>query len=273
MPKFGELTTAFLLIAIFSGFVLNYQYELADPFVSTVAIETVLPFGAFWRSLHFWSGQLFFLALLYHAVDQIWNPGAFSKRLVPRKHWTIMVLTIPCAILVLFTGYVLRLDATGRAAATIYEHLLLTVPLVGPTLNRLMASISDEGLNRIYVIHLLLSALLWGIGTWYHTRKVLMGGTAFLASAAASIALAGLVHAPIDLPGTKVHLIKGPWFFLGIQELLRYVHPLIAGIIFPALPVVLYGALSWTSKRDFMLVILGLWCLCYLTLTMVVLLR
>ncbi len=273
MPKFGEFTTAFLIVAIFSGFVVNYQYELTDPFVSAVAMETVLPFGAFWRALHFWSGQFFFLALLYHAVDHIWDHQAFSRRLSPKGHWTIMVFTLPGAILILFTGYVLRLDATGRAAASIYEHLLTAIPLVGTGLNRLMASLDQEGLNRIYIVHLLLTCLIWGIGTWYHTKKVLLGPGTLLVAAFAAIFVSAFVHAPIDLPGAKVHLIKGPWFFLGIQELLRHVHPLVAGILFPAIPVVLFGALSWTKRRDYLLVTLGLWLLGYLLLTVLALMR
>ena len=267
MPKFGELTTAFFLVAIFSGFVVNYQYELTEPFVSTVAMETVLPFGAFWRALHFWSGQFFFLALLYHAIDHFWDYQAFSRRLTPKGHWTIMVFTLPGAILILFTGYVLRLDATGRAAASIYEHLLRSVPLAGKALDRLMASLDQEGLNRIYIIHLLFTCLIWGIGTWYHTKKVLLGPKTFLLASSIAIFISLFIHAPIDLPGAKVHLIKGPWFFLGIQELLRYLHPLVAGIIFPAIPVVLLGALSWTKKRDYLLILLGLWLLGYLSLT------
>ena len=273
LPTFGELTTALLIIALFSGFIVNYQYELTDPFISTVAIETVLPFGAFWRALHFWSGQLFFLTLLYHGLDKIWNPQTFSKRLSPKMHWSIMSLTLPCAILILFTGYVLRFDATGRAASSIFEHLLTSIPLIGTALNRILASINNEGLNRIYIIHILLTCLLWGIGTWYHTRKVILSAFSFFIASIISLIIASIINAPIDLPGQKVHLIKGPWFFLGIQELLRYMPPLIAGVIFPAIPIILLSSLSWIKRRLYSYILLLLWTVSYFTLTIIALLR
>ena len=35
-------------------------------------------------------------------------------------------------------------------------------------------------------------------------------------------------------PGAHTALVKGPWFFLGIQSLLKMMDPLVAGILTPA---------------------------------------
>jgi len=266
--KVGEMTIAALLASIGSGFVVAYQYEVADPFVTSVAIEAILPFGAFWRALHFWTSQAFFLLLIYHAWQSIDDLPKISMRPSGRRQWTVLSLTLPMSILALFTGYVLRYDGTGQAAGTIAEHLLLKVPLIGSGLNRFLIASTDEGLSRIYLIHLLLTALLWGLGTWYHTRRVILSRKIFLSILTGSIAVAILFHAPIDLPGKNIDLIQGPWFFLGVQELLRHFSPLGAGILYPLIPVIAFSSLSWAGNRKIPLSFLLGWLVTYFGLSL-----
>lgn len=42
---------------------------------------------------------------------------------------------------------------------------------------------------------------------------------------------------------------KAPWYFLGLQELLRYFHPMIAGVIFPTLILVGLGAIPYIDRN------------------------
>jgi ubiquinol-cytochrome c reductase cytochrome b subunit len=266
--RVGEMTMAALLASIGSGFIVAYQYEVADPFVTSVAIEAILPFGAFWRALHFWSSQAFFLLLIYHAWQSIDDLPKISMRPSSRRQWTVLSLTLPMSILAMFTGYVLRYDGTGQAAGTIAEHLLLKVPLIGSGLNRFLMASTDEGLSRIYLLHLLLTVLLWGLGTWYHTRRVILSRKIFLSVLACSIAVAILFHAPIDLPEKNIDLIQGPWFFLGIQELLRHFPPLRAGILYPLVPVITFASLPWTSNKKIPLLILTGWLVTYFGLSL-----
>ncbi len=269
----GDLTTGALFISALSGFVVAYQYEVATPFVSSVAIEAVLSYGAFWRSLHFWSSQSFFLLLVYHLVENlVWLDRA-GDNLGKRRHWTVIAITLFLGLFALFTGYVLRYDGTGVAACTIAEHLLLTVPLVGSALDRFLMATSYEGLNRVYALHILLTVLLWGLGTWYHTKRVLLSQKALLITLVPLCLFCMLVRAPIDLPGQNVALIKGPWFFLGVQELLRYMPPFFAGIIYPIIPLVALCLLPWLPKAKHGLWVICAWCLSYGYLTFVACLR
>ncbi len=270
--KTGELTTGALVISALSGFAVAYQYEVATPFVSSVAIEATLPFGPFWRSLHFWSSQTFFLLLLYHTFETISWPLR-HRRLSHRRHWTIMSLSLPMALFALFTGYVLRYDGTGQAACSIAEHLLLEVPVIGQGLERFFMGTSSEGLNRVYVLHILLTVLLWGLGTWYHLRRITLSWPTFRNTVLILCAFCFLIKAPIDLPGQNVALIKGPWFFLGVQELLRYLPPFVAGVLFPIIPLVMVGVLPWLPRPKIGFWIIGFWSLAYGYLTLVASLR
>jgi len=273
IEKTGEISTALLLVSAFSGFVLAYQYEVAAPFISTTAIEAVLPFGSFWRSVHFWSSQAFFLALAVHVWQCTDSITHFCRSLRGRIHWVVVGLTLPMALYALFSGYVLRFDGTGQDAGRIAEHLLLDVPLLGTALDRLVMATADEGLNRVYAVHILFTVLCWGIGTWYHTRRVTMGRRIFFFTLSTSLLSGALLYAPIDLPDQNLHLIKGPWFFLGIQELLRYLPPVMAGIAFPMIPIAVLLILPWLKNRKNAYTLLSVWFLVYATATLVASLR
>ncbi|OPL15801.1 MAG: hypothetical protein AVO38_09805 [delta proteobacterium ML8_D] len=266
--RVGQMTTAALLASIGSGFVIAYQYEVAEPFITSVAIEAILPFGAFWRALHFWTSQAFFLLLTYHAWQSVDDLAKISMQPSSRRQWTVLSLTLPMAIFALFTGYVLRYDGTGQAAGTIAEHLLLKIPLIGFGLNRFLMASTDEGLSRIYLLHLVLTALLWGLGTWYHTRRVILSRKIFTGFLCISITVAILFHAPIDLPGKNIDLIQGPWFFLGIQELLRFLPPFGAGILYPLIPVIAFSLLPWVNNRKIPFSLLVGWFLTYFGLSL-----
>ncbi|HID97054.1 MAG TPA: hypothetical protein EYP57_02545 [Thermodesulfobacteriaceae bacterium] len=269
----GELVTASLLVSVFSGFVVAYHYEVSAPFLSSVAVEAVLPFGAFWRSMHFWSSQLFFMLLLYHSWKNLARLPRISRRNSGRSHWLTVSLTIPTAILTLFTGYVLRFDGTGQAAGTIAEHLLVGIPGIGTGLNRFLMAVSEDGLNRVYLVHFILTALLFGLGVWYHTRRIILKKRIFFVAAACSACTAAVVRAPMDLPDENITLITGPWFFLGTQELLRHSPPLLAGIIFPFIPILTFAALPWISNRKVPFILLASWGLAYVLLSIACLIR
>ncbi len=265
----GQVALGALIISGISGIVVAYQYEAAIPFVSSVAIEAVLPFGAFWRALHFWSSQAFVILLGLHVWRRIGDLPRISQSPGKRRHWAVVGTTIPFAIFALFSGYVLRHDATGMAAGSIAEHLMLDVPFIGNGLDCLLISTGSEGVNRIYVVHFLMTVLCWMLGTWYHTKKVILRGGLFLLVLATSLLFSYIVHAPMDLPGQAVHLIKGPWFFLGVQELLRHLTPLVAGVLFPSIPVFLLISLPWFRPARRPLLLLGLWFMVYIPLTLV----
>ena len=50
-------------------------------------------------------------------------------------------------------------------------------------------------------------------------------------------------------PNLTPHPSKAPWYFLGLQELLRYFHPQIAGVIFPTLILVGLAVVPYVDRN------------------------
>ena len=156
-----------LYLSVVSGIVVALQFNVVEPFYSTTTIELVVPYGAFWRALHYYSSQAFFLLLVVHLGVVVWRNEAEYTR----SAWIRLCATVPCGLLLLFTGYVLRGDATGEAAGTIAEHICLSVPLIGPQLNDVFFDLADSGVNKVYAHHVIGLVLLGGMAAWPHLRR------------------------------------------------------------------------------------------------------
>jgi len=219
-----------LYLSLISGVVVSLQYDPAHPYFSASSLEILAPFGSFWRALHFYGSQLFFLLAVAHLVSVIVTRSYCS---LSSKRWVPLALSMVVALLLLFTGYVLRGDATGNSAGMIAENILLSVPLAGRVLDSLLFSLIEEGMKRVYANHLVGLGLLWLLLSWDHIRRYRVSWRQHPFLVLALMALSAIVPAPMEPEHIGVFHINGPWFFIGLQELLRYVQPFWAGIVWP----------------------------------------
>lgn len=258
----GSLISLFL--SVLSGIVIALQYDPSEPFYSTAAIELVVPYGSFWRGLHYYSSQAFFLLLLAHLAVVLW----VNEARYPRGAWIRLCATLPCAVLLLFTGYVLRGDATGEAAGAIAEHICLSVPLIGPQLNDLLFDLADSGLRKVYAHHVIGLVVLGGMAAWPHLRRYTARWRNHLLLVLLTVLVSALVPVPMEPNRFGLLFIAGPWFFLGLQELLRFWHPFAAGVFVPLLPLLpLFWLPQRSRSRAAALLAIGLWLLAYAVLT------
>ncbi len=72
---------------------------------------------------------------------------------------------------------------------------------------------------------------------------ILALGALCLISAICDAPIAG----PADLHGTPAQDIKAPWIFVGIQQLLRFMPPIVAGMLFPLAAFVLVAELPYAT--------------------------
>lgn len=269
--KWGGMSLVSLYLSVLSGMVVALQYDPATPYFSASSLDLLLPFGQFFRAGHFYSSQLFFLFSLGHLAAVILAKGEQQLRFAK---WLLLIGSVPAALLLLFTGYVLRADATGEAAGIIAENILLSIPWLGAPLNSLLFSIEAEGMKRIYANHLVGLGLVWGICCWDHLRRYRVGFSQhrllLLLTVLGSLSLA----APLEPTRLGLFHIQGPWFLLGLQELLRYIPPFWAGVIFPSTVVFALACVGIETpvRRRSLLFIAG-WLAVYLVLSVIAALR
>lgn len=267
--KWGEYSLLALYISVLSGVLVALQYDPATPLYSVSTLDMLVPFGEYFRSLHFYSSQLFFLFCICHVVGIFEQAQSYS-----RKQWIMLTATLPVALLVLFTGYVLRGDSTGFSAGMIAEAILLDIPFIGKPVNDLLFSISDNGMKRIYVNHIIGFGLLWGWLAWSHVKKYRIAFNRHILLTLGIVLFSIFIAAPFEPDRLGVTHISGPWFFLGLQELLRYLPSMVAGIFIPLTFLLGITLLRKQSKyyRCLLWFILS-WVLVYTILTGISLLR
>ncbi|MGI6638450.1 MAG: cytochrome b N-terminal domain-containing protein [Desulfobulbus sp.] len=258
--RWGGTTLISLYISIVSGIVLALHYDHTEAFYSLTTIELIVPYGAFWRSLHYFSSQFFFLAMLAHLAAVLWKQSADMHR----SSWVRLCLSVPCGLLLLFTGYVLRGDATGEAAGMIAEHICLSIPLLGSILNDLLFDLSASGVRKVYAHHVIGLVVLGGITVWPHLRRYRAAIHNHLPLVLITLILGTVLHAPIEASRFGLLFIAGPWFFLGLQELLRFLPAFVAGVLIPLAPLLALCTLPQQGRiKHLFLVFLALWLCVY----------
>ncbi len=253
-----------LYLSLFSGIIVALQYDPGHPYYSVSIIDILVPFGGFWRSLHFYSSQAFLLLLVGHFITVLLN----KPQPLPVSAWCKLVFSMLVALLLVFSGYILRADATGSSAGRIAENILLSIPYIGRGLDLLLLDVKSGGLQRVYVNHLAGLGLLWLVLTWPHVRRYMVGWHQFPWLVLALFAWSALIPAPMEPARIGVFHITGPWFFIGLQELLRYVPPFWAGIVWPSLLLIGLFFLApgniWRRWGSFWVIF---WFISYLALT------
>ncbi|MCI5192494.1 MAG: hypothetical protein D3915_05125 [Candidatus Electrothrix sp. AU1_5] len=259
-----------LYISIVSGLIVGLQYNAAVPLYSTATIELIIPFGSFWRSLHYYSSQVFMFFLLAHLAIIFWQRDSSPAHRFTRAAWLRLSASVPVALTLLFTGYILRGDATGEAAGAIAENIICSLPLLGGYLNKLLFDSNAVGVQKVYLNHLIGLMVVGGFCVWPHLRRYTISWRHHLFLLLLLILLAPILKTPLERDHFGLLHIDGPWFFIGLQELLRYIPVFWAGIFIPATFV---GALLFLPpegrSRRITLWFMGAWLVGYTVLTVI----
>ena len=243
--RWGGQALISLYISLISGIIIALQYDPHSPYYSTATLELIVPYGRFWRALHYYSSQAFFLLLLGHVAAILCK----KQEILSRASWIRLCASFPIAALLLFTGYVLRGDATGEAAGLIAENICLSVPIAGPWLNDLLFDITESGLRKVYLHHLIGFVALGAYSLWPHLRRYSAFWHNHSVLIVCVLAASVFLTTPMEPERFGLLHIAGPWFFLGLQELLRYLATFIAGVVAPCIPVALLFFLPQQSEN------------------------
>ena len=212
-------------------------------------------------------------ALLGGAVPRVGLGRAFGARDLHRclpgtapLNYLLGMGLFTLAVLLDFTGYVLRWDEGIRWALVAGTNLIKSIPLVGTALYGSLVGGTEPGpatLIRFYGWHIFGLMLAAGILVVWHIFRVRRDGgiavpppalratqlrisrfelvrrelLAMLLASVALLLLSVFAPAPLAQPFTAGSAlpasVRAPWFFLWVQELLKLGNPFLWGVIVP----------------------------------------
>jgi quinol-cytochrome oxidoreductase complex cytochrome b subunit/mono/diheme cytochrome c family protein len=261
----GGLAIFLSLVLLVTG-ILEMFYYVPQPDQATISIQTIahlVPYGGLTRNLHYWGAQALVLVLFIHFL-RITLTGAYKK---PRRFNYFLGLALLVLTLALdFTGYILRWDQGTSWALVVGTNLIKTIPGIGNQLYEFAiggVQLGSAALIRFYSWHTFGLTLAMIVGVVWHIFRIRRdGGIAvpppalrqsderisrfelvrreMLLMTAAAILLVLLSifwPAPITPPLTNTSAdltnARAPWFFLWVQQLLKFGNPFLLGVVVP----------------------------------------
>jgi len=265
----GWIASSSLLICAVTGILLAipYDFTLAHQSVSEILLYN--PAGSLVRNLHYWSAQLFFIFSVLHVYDHISKSTEANIR--NRRTWLILTLALAFLGYEMISGFILKGDEAGIQARRILASLLESIPFLGRLLSSAFTG-AGENSQVVYIQHVATGTILLFIAVFDHVKTIWPKRKSWLIIFLGILAISLLFRAPLGQAESSQ--IKGPWFFVGIQELLHLTsHPVYVIILILLLISVFYFlprlTKNYRSLTKRILLVAGI---AYLMITMVALL-
>ncbi len=80
-------------------------------------------------------------------------------------------------------------------------------------------------------------------------KEVLAAGIALAAVCLLSALFDAPLQGPADVGGLAASDVKAPWIFVGIQQVLKFLPALLAGVLLPLAAVLLVGAIPYLPEK------------------------
>lgn len=262
----GGIAVFLILVVSITG-ILEMFFYTPTPTQAGLSIQTItylVPYGGLIRGLHFWAAQGLVVISGVHLLRVIFT-GAFHA---PRRFNFLLGLGLFVLILFMnFTGYILRWDNGIHWALLVGTNLLKTIPFFGDAIYRFVIGGEIPGmatLNRFYAWHIFGLTIFAIVFLGWHLFRVRRDGgisvqdpelrkdprrisryelvnreaLAMLIAGTTLVVLATIIPPPIAAPIMDASMplnpdVRAPWFFLWVQQLLRYGDAFWMGIAIP----------------------------------------
>jgi quinol-cytochrome oxidoreductase complex cytochrome b subunit len=259
-------TAVFLVLVLLVTGILEMFYYVPNPQEAALSVQRItyhVPYGWLIRNLHYWAAQLLLIFASLHLLRVVFTAAYGPPR---RFNYLLGMGLFVLAFLLDFTGYILRWDVEVCWPLVTGTNLLKTIPLIGDFLFRLAVggeNACESALLRFYTWHIFALTLpVVILGVWHAFRVRRDGGIAvpppalrpnperisrfelvrrevqaMLIVGAALVVLSVLFPAPIApaMIGQPVltEEARAPWFFLWVQQLLKWGDPFVFGVLIP----------------------------------------
>ena len=216
-PTFGHLDFSAFFIAVVSGIIITVPYDVNNPSGSIQEILLTDESASFFRSIHYWSAQFFLIFVLLHIIEYFLI-GREEK--ITAGSWLRITLSLPAIIYVMLSGYILKGDAEGTMALRIFAGLLENIPFIGSQLGTFLLG-PGSNMQVIYIHHAATATIFIWIVIAEHVRLFWPRLIPLAYIFSTSVLLAVFVPAPLTWSSYQGD--KGPWYFVGFQEILHWI--------------------------------------------------
>ena len=252
------LTQAFFIISMASGIVLVFAYHPFDAYNSIQKINYIIPFGTFFRQLHYFGSELFLITLFIHIASEL-----VKKEIrIPLFSWNYAIMGTAVIFILMFSGFVLKADQEANLASLVAFSLLKDTPI----LNNLLPLFQDTTSFywKFFIWHIVFLPLLLTFGIYKHTKKISVKVQYFIFALAIVMLVLTTISMPNDIPlDIVVNYAQSPWFFLGAENLLGLgVSPVVVNLIL-ALPFVFLVLIYFVKYKNIFKILLLIWVVTY----------
>lgn len=266
--SFGDAALAAFVLCVVSGVLLAPGFDVRDGARSIAEWLLADPAATWLRNLHYWTAQALLVLTALHVWDHLRRRTEASVR---TGVWLRLVTSLPVLAFLMLSGFLLRADADALQARRIFEQVVALLPLVGPPLATLLFGADEASLQVVYLHHAATATLIVWLIVVEHARR-LWGSPRAMALALLVAGALALAWSP-GLHDGRDPVVKGPWYFLGLQELLHWTaQPLwvvglgVAALAFVAWLPRLAPAAALRARRGLVAATLGYVVLCALAL-------
>jgi len=252
------LTLALFLVSLFSGLVVMFAYHPSAAYESVQKLTYLIPYGAFFRQLHYFSSELLMGFLIAHITMEL-----LKKSITMRPSaWVYGVVGALAVVLLMFSGFVLKADQSANAATQVTFTLMGDTPLLSNLQPLIQDTISFY--HKFFIWHIVLLPLLLGYGIYRHIKLLLPQTPYIIIATALSVLTLLLIAMPADIiPNEAVEHLQGPWFFWGAENLLQMELGSWMVTLIMTIPFVLLVLIIFASRRTLLKFALILWIVFY----------
>lgn len=264
MSKFVSwLSVGLFWVSMTSGLVVAFVYHPSAAYDSVQKMRFIIPYGAFFRGLHYFSSEVFTLVLLLHIILELVK----KKIKISSISWSYSIVSFLSLVILMFTGFTLKGDQSALAATDVAFNLMKNTPFLA----HLIPLFQDDTIYfyKFFIWHILFLPLILSYAIYQHinTLRVKIEYTTM----AIGISIAGyLVFAmsPDIALNQKVATLKGPWFFWGAENLLRInLSSSVVNLIL-LIPFALLLLLHYTKYKNSIKTLIIAWVVGYMAISM-----
>jgi len=213
---FGQISFAAFLIAAVSGVFLAIPFNIKNPVDSLSYMLLTNPGGVLFRNIHYWSAQIFLIFSILHIYDHL---NKSTERDVKTGVWLRLTFSLLVIFFVMLSGFIIKGDADSVQAKRIITALFQYIPFIGKNLSLTFLG-PDNDYQILYVQHIAVATIFLWIIIVEHS-KLIWPKLKIVLYLLPVIILVGYLFPP-QLHNGLNPIMKGPWYFLGLQEILHW---------------------------------------------------